>query len=45
MFLGVRGNWFQIKDMCIEFVINISRKDNNVKIKFNLETKLHRLQY
>ena len=33
-------NQFEIKDTCIEFVINnVSAKGNNVEIKFNLEMK------
>ena len=32
-------NQFEIEDTSFEFVINISKQGNNVKIKLNLETK------
>ena len=35
---------FEMKDMCFEFVMNVSRHGNNVKIKFNLEVNFQRLQ-
>ena len=28
-----RVNQFEMKDKCIEFVINVSRQGNNVKVK------------
>ena len=39
-----RLNQFEMKDTCIEFVINVSPQGNNVKIKLNLKIKLQRLQ-
>ena len=33
-----RVNQFEMKDKCIEFVINVSRQGDNVKIKLNLKT-------
>ena len=36
MYSAARVNQFQMKDTCIEFVINVSRQGNNVKIKLNL---------
>ena len=32
-----RVNQFEMKDMCFEFVINVSRQGDNVKIKLNLK--------
>ena len=32
-----RVNQFEMKDKCIEFVINVSRQGDNVKIKLNLK--------
>ena len=35
---------FEMKDKCIEFVINVSRQGKIVKIKLNLKINLQRLQ-
>ena len=43
MYSAAGGNQFEMKDKCIEFVINVSRQDSNVKIKLNLKTNLQRL--
>ena len=40
MYSAARVNQFEMKDMCIEFVINVSRQGNNVKIKLNLKMNL-----
>ena len=42
--LTARVNQFEMKDKCIEFVINASRQGNNVKIKLNLKINLQRLR-
>ena len=44
MYSAARVNQFEMKDMCIEFVINVSRQGNNVKIKLNLKIDLQRLR-
>ena len=44
MYSAARGNQFEMKDTCFEFVINVSRQGNNVKIKLNLKINLQRLQ-
>ena len=36
MYSGARVNQFEMKDKFIEFVVNVSRQGNNVKIKWNL---------
>ena len=41
---AARVNQFEMKDRGFEFVINVSRQGNNVKIKFNLKINLQRLQ-
>ena len=41
---AARVNQFEMKDTGFEFVINVSRQGNNVKIKFNLKINLQRLQ-
>ena len=40
MYSAARVNQFEIKETCIEFVIEISQQDNNAKIKLNLKIKL-----
>ena len=37
MYSAARVNQFQKKDTCFEFVLNVSRQGNNVKIKLNLK--------
>ena len=44
MYLAARVNQLEMKDACFEFVINVSRQGNNVKIKLNLKINLQRLQ-
>ena len=44
MYSATRTNQFEVKDMCFQFVINVSRQGNNVKMKYNLKINLHRLQ-
>ena len=44
MYSAARVNQFGLKDMCFEFVINVSRQGNNVKMKLNLKINLQRLQ-
>ena len=44
MYTAARVNQFEMKDKCIEFVINVSRQGNNVKIKLNLKINLQRLR-
>ena len=44
MYSAARVNQFEMKDMCFQFVINVSRQGNNVKIKYNLKINLQRLQ-
>ena len=40
MYLNVWVNQFEIKEMCIEFVINnVSAPGNNLKIKLNLKVQ------
>ena len=36
-------NQTEVKDMYFEYVINVSRQVNNVKMKFNLKINLQRL--
>ena len=43
MYLEARMNQTEIKDMYFEYVINVSRQVNNVKMKFNLKINLQRL--
>ena len=40
MYSAVRVNQFQMKDTWFEFVINVSRQGNDVKIKYELKIKL-----
>ena len=40
MYSAARLNQFEMKDTCFEFVINVSRQGNNVKIKLNLKVNL-----
>ena len=44
MYSAARVNQFEMKDACFEFVINVPRQGNNVKIKLNLKINLQRLQ-
>ena len=44
MYSAARVNQFEMEDTCFEFVINVSRQGNNVKIKYNLEISLQRMQ-
>ena len=44
MYSAARMNQFEMKDKCIEFVINISQQGNNVKIKLNLKINLQKLR-
>ena len=44
MYSTARVNQFEMKDKCIEFVINVSRQGNNVRIKLNLKINLQRLR-
>ena len=44
MYSAARVNQFEMKDACFEFVINVLRQGNNVKIKYNLKINLQRLQ-
>ena len=44
MHSAARVNQFEMKDKCIEFVINVSRQGNNGKIKLNLKMNLQRLR-
>ena len=37
MYSAARLNQFEMKGTCFEFVINVSRQGNNVKIKLNLK--------
>ena len=40
---AARVNQIEMKNTCIEFVTNVSRKGNNVKIKLNLKINLQKL--
>ena len=44
MHSAARVNQFEMKDKCIEFVINISQKGNNVKIRLNLKMNSQKLR-
>ena len=44
MYSATRVNHFEMKDRCFHFVINASPQGNNVKIKYDLEINLQRLQ-
>ena len=44
MYSAARVNQFEMKEKCIEFVSNVSRQGNNVKIKLNLKMNLQRLR-
>ena len=37
MYSAARVNQFEMEDKCNEFVINVSRQGDNVKIKLNLK--------
>ena len=43
--VSCKGESIDIKGTCFEYVINVSRQGNNVKIKFNLKINLQRLQF
>ena len=43
MYLEARMNQTEIKDIYFEYVINVSRQVNNVKMKLNLKINLQRL--
>ena len=42
MYSAAWMNQFEMKDTCIEFVINVSLQGDNVKIKFSLKIYLQR---
>ena len=44
MYSATRVNQFEIKDTWFQFVINVSRQGNNVKMKYNLKINMERLQ-
>ena len=44
MYSAGRESQFEMKEMCFEFMINVSKQDNNVKIKLSLKISLQRLQ-
>ena len=44
MYSATRGSQFEMKDTPFQFVTNVSRQGNNVKIKYNLKINLQRLQ-
>ena len=44
MYSATRVNQFEMKNTCFQFVINVSWQGNNVKIKYNLNINLQRLQ-
>ena len=37
MYSATRVSQFEMKGTCFQFVTNVSRQDNNVKIKYNLK--------
>ena len=37
MYIAARMNQFEMEDTSFEFVINVSRQGNNVKVKLNLK--------
>ena len=37
MYSAIRVNQFEMKDTCFQFVINVSRQGNIVKMKYNLQ--------
>ena len=43
MYSDTRVNQFEMKDTRFQFVINVSRQGNNVKMKHNLKINLQRL--
>ena len=43
MYSATRVNPFEMKDTCFQFVLNVSRQGDNVKIKYNLKINLQRL--
>ena len=44
MYSAARVNQFEMKDMSLEFEINVSRQGNNVKMQLNLKINFQRLQ-
>ena len=44
MYSAADVNRFEMKDTCIEFVINVSRQGNSGNMKLNLKINLPRLQ-
>ena len=44
MYIAARMNQFEMENTSFEFVINVSRQGNNVKIKLNLKIKLQKFQ-
>ena len=44
LYSAARMNHFEMKGKCFEFVNNVSRQGNNLKIKLNLKINLQRLQ-
>ena len=44
MYSATRVNQFEMKDTCFQFLINVSRQRNNVKLQYNLKINLQRLQ-
>ena len=45
MYSATRVNQFEMKDMCFQFVINVSLQGNNVKMKYNLKINLQRVLF
>ena len=44
MYIAARMNQFEMENTSFEFVINVSRQANDVKIKLNLKIKLQKFQ-
>ena len=44
MYSATRVSQFEMKNTCFQFVTNVSRQGNDVKIKYNLKINLQRLQ-
>ena len=44
MYSARRVNQYEMKGTCFQFVINVSRQGNDVKMKYNLKINLLRLQ-
>ena len=40
MYSAARVHQFEMKDTCFEFVINVSRQRNNVKIKAEIKAEI-----